>query len=160
MKIALVYYSYEGNTRLVAETLSNKLKCDLIEIKSTNEMESKSFMRFLYGGYKSLIDTEPELIPYDFIYQQYDLIIIGTPVWWFNLTPTINSFLKKEKIENKKIILFCTNNGGLGKTFESMENLLKNNEIIIKKEFIKVLQTSNSIDLVENFFHEIENLIK
>ena len=33
MKTLVVYYSLEGNTKLIAQTLKEELNCDIVELK-------------------------------------------------------------------------------------------------------------------------------
>jgi multimeric flavodoxin WrbA len=50
--------------------------------------------------------TKPELQPFDLDPEEYDVIIIGMPVWAFTMTPAVRSFLNKVKLKDKKIGLF------------------------------------------------------
>jgi len=159
-RICVIYYSYEGNTKAIAESISEATGAKLISLKSVNEMESTGFMRYIYGGYKARIDDTPELVPYDFNADDYDLIFIGTPVWWYTLSPTINSFMNKTKFENKNVAIFCTDGGGIGSTFTKMKELLVNNNIVGEKEFVKVLKTQGSTDVAKQWSTDIVNQLK
>ncbi len=45
-KTLVVYYSYEGSTRLIAETIADTLKADILTLKPLEEMTSKGFLKF------------------------------------------------------------------------------------------------------------------
>lgn len=56
--------------------------------------------------------SEPELKKLSKDPNNYDIIIIGTPVRAYTYTPAIRTFLKTIQLKNKKIALFCTHEGG------------------------------------------------
>ena len=46
--------------------------------------------------------------------QSYDVIFIGTPVWWYKAPKIVLSFLEKQDFSNKKVRFFITHGGGPG----------------------------------------------
>ncbi|EDK32794.1 flavodoxin family protein [Clostridium kluyveri] len=134
-KILVVYYSLEGNTKLIAETISEKLSSDILEIKPKKDIDSHSKMKYLIGGKQSVIKEKPELIPYDINVENYDILFIGTPVWAWTFAPAVRSFLESTNLKNKKIALFSCNGGANGKTFENMKDKLQGNEFLGQIEF-------------------------
>lgn len=140
MKILIVYYSFEGNTKFVAETLAKELNADLLSLKPEKEIKSHGFMKFVWGGRQATMGTTPKLLPFDKNTEEYDFICIGTPVWAFTFTPPIRTFFKQTQLKDKQIALFCTHEGGKAKTLEKMETELEGNTIISKQDFIKPLK--------------------
>ncbi len=130
MKIAAVYYSYTGKTKSYLEKVKSLVDMELIEIKPKEDIKAKGFTSYVLGGYRSLKKETPELNPYEFEVESYDVIVFASPVWAFSFAPAIRSFLLKEKIENKKVSYFFTHQGGPGKTKDKFEKILKGNEII------------------------------
>jgi len=53
MKKPVVFYSFEGNTKLISESIAEAIGADLMEIKPQKEMRSKGFMKFVWGGRNS-----------------------------------------------------------------------------------------------------------
>jgi flavodoxin len=152
MKSLVVYYSFEGNTRKVANLIANYLNSDIIELKLLKDILSKnSFMKYAWGGKQVVMKEKPPIEDININFNDYDLIIIGTPIWAFSFTPAIRTFFSKYKITNKQIGLFCTHEGGLGKTFDHMKKELTSNEIISEQDFLNVLKQDNN---------ELENNVK
>ena len=90
----------------------------------------------------------------------YELIVIGTPVWAFNFTPPIRTFLKENKIIGKKIILFCTHAGAMGKTLANLSVMLAGNEILGEIDFFNVLKDKEKSELkLEKFTRAIKSKI-
>lgn len=44
--------------------------------------------------------------------QDYDVIAVGTPTWWYTTTPAVKTFLHNENWKGKEVIPFMTTNGG------------------------------------------------
>ena len=115
MNIAIVYYSYSGNTHKVAKTIeellsqNNSVKCLRIEAPK----ESKNFfiqcLRALTRKKTEIVSTETNL-------SAYDLIIFGVPVWAREMPPAMRSYLEKATgLLRKKAVIFVTYGSGLGK---------------------------------------------
>ncbi len=50
MKKLVIFYSFEGNTKLIAENIAQAIGADLLELKPKKKMKSKGFMKFVWGG--------------------------------------------------------------------------------------------------------------
>ena len=122
-KTAIVFYSMNGNTAMVAKKLAERMDADLIEIKPEQSYPDKGFKKFLWGGKSAVMAETPKLIPYTFNADEYDQIIIGFPVWAGNVTPPIRSFVKenKEHLKYKYISAFaCQSGSGGDKAFKKL----------------------------------------
>ncbi len=148
MKSLVIYYSFEGNTRFIAEAVAREIKSDVLELKVKNDIKTKGFLKFLWGGKQVLQKKTPDLLPFDKNPEDYEIIFIGTPVWAFTFAPALRTFFKDVKLKNKKIALFCTHEGSAAKTFDDMKKELENNDIISENDFAGVLKNPqrNSLD--------------
>ena len=52
MKTLVVYYSLEGNSKLIAESVAGLLKADLLALKPNAEIPATGFRRFLWGLFR------------------------------------------------------------------------------------------------------------
>ena len=139
MKKLVVYYSLEGNTKLIAETVAGALGADILELRPKKEISARGFMKYFWGGKQVFMKEKPELHSFSKNPAEYDVIIIGTPVWSFTFSAPINAFFSQIKLSGKKIALFCTHSGGMKKTLEDMEKKMEGNEVVDKADFIDVL---------------------
>ncbi len=88
---------------------------------------------------------EPKIeISSNFNPEDYDLIFIGTPVWAFNYCPPIRTFFKEFKFNNKKVVVFCTHDGGMKNTLNNMKDALVGNDVIGELDIISVLKDINN----------------
>lgn len=135
MKTIIIYYGYGDHTRMIANMIKERLGYDILEIKPK---VAYSF------DYQSVVDdTEdnlesrktPEIEDANINLDEYDRVILGTPVWWYTITPPIRTFLTKYDLSRKTVIPFATNAGWLGSTFDEIKELCRGkvmNEMSIK----------------------------
>lgn len=122
MKIAVVYYSLEGNTKFVAEKIAGRLIADLIELKCVKAYPTGKVSKFLWGGKSVTFGEKPALIPYNFNADEYDAVIIGSPVWASKYAPPLKTFFAENDISGKKLGFFtCCAGGKPDKCFAEMK---------------------------------------
>lgn len=131
MKVLVVFYSLEGHTKSIANIIKNELKCDSIELKTEKEIPKKGLKKFLWGGKSVLFKEKPTLINSISNLEQYETIIIGTPIWAGTYAPPINTFISQSEIKGKKLAFFaCHGGGGAKKCFDKLEGIFKENTIL------------------------------
>ena len=159
-RILIVFYSLEGSTKLVAHTLAEELGAELLEIKPEKEIRSTGFMRYFWGGRQVMMNIMPPLRPFSVNIEEFGTVIVGTPVWAFDLSPPIRAFLSRTAIEGKKVAVFCTHEGDPAKTLENMERALKNNVIISRKGFLNVAKNKEeAIGQGREWAEELKNAV-
>lgn len=140
LKTLIVYYSFEGNTRLIAEAIAQEIKADILELKVQNDIKTRGFMKYFWGGRQVFQKKTPDLLPFDKDPNDYALIFIGTPVWVFTYAPALRTFFNKIKLKGKKIALFCCHESDPAKTIDNMKKELEGNDIISENDFVNVLK--------------------
>jgi len=147
MKKLVVFYSLDGNTRLIAETIAKEAGADLLELKPVKEITRNNFMKIFAGGKQAMMKAEPELMPFAIKPENYDLLFIGTPVWAWTYAPALRTFFKNHKPVNKKVALFCCHGGGPRNFFEKFEEAVTGNTILGKIEFKEPIRTAKERDV-------------
>lgn len=111
-KILVVYYSYSGNTKEVAEAIRQKTGGDIFEIKAEGTYPD-AYRPMTEQAKKEIQDGfRPELTTSVADMAQYDVIFVGSPNWWGTITPQVSSFLEAYDLSGKKVIPFITHGGG------------------------------------------------
>ncbi|TDT67450.1 flavodoxin [Hypnocyclicus thermotrophus] len=154
----IVYYSLDGNTEYVVNKLLEKNNFDIIKLSPKKDITEKGLLKYFWGGSQVFMKKMPELNDYNKTINNYNTIIIGTPVWAGNFTPAIRSFLVKEQenLKNKKIYIFACFDGNSGKTFKKFEEFIDKNSIISTlgiKSCIKNKENNNKI--IEEWIKQI-----
>lgn len=146
-KVLIVYYSLTGNTRFIAEILKDSMKADLLELKPINELNPDSGTKFVWGGAQATMKMKPKLKPIDINPMEYDLVIIGTPVWAWTITPPIRSFLSRFNLTEKKVALLTCSAGSGDKAMERFKKALKGSNVIgqIKFQFASQDQVEQEV---------------
>ncbi|MBR4430893.1 MAG: flavodoxin [Clostridiales bacterium] len=131
MKIAIVYYSMHGNVRYVAEKVAKETGADLIELIPKKAYPDKGMRQFIWGGSAVTFKKKPDLEPYAFNASDYDLVIIGTPVWASNFVPPLRTFLEDNDLTGKKIAVIATSAGGNSvKCIEAVKEAVKTDSLV------------------------------
>jgi flavodoxin len=124
MKKLVVFYSLEGNTRLVANTIARAAGADVLELAPEKELSAKGFTRYLWGGKSVLMREKPALKPLALDPSQYDMFFLGTPVWAWSMAPPLATFLSRFSFTGKPVALFCCHGGGPGKVLRKMREAI------------------------------------
>ena len=134
-KTLVAYFSASGVTKKTAEKLAEAAKADIYEIKPAvpytkadlNWMDKKSRSSVEMGN-KSF---RPEIVKDDLDLSQYDIILVGFPIWWYVAPTIINTFLESYDFAGKKIVLFATSGGsGFGNTVKELKPSAPEAEIV------------------------------
>jgi flavodoxin len=127
MKTLVVYYSRTGMTRAVAQAISKELRCDIEEV--VDEKDRAGPLGWLSGGKDAFSKKLTKIKTIKFNPKNYDLVIIGSPIWAGTMTPAIRTYLVENKIEN--LAAFCTMGGNNpGVYIRGIEEFSKSNAFV------------------------------
>lgn len=110
--ILIVYYSLTGKTKRVADTLQRLTGADTFRLETKVPYDEAAIERVQEdqaAGRLPELETLPDLFG-------YDLILVGTPVWWYTLSSPVIAFLRQTDFGAKRVSLFATHMGWLGDT--------------------------------------------
>jgi flavodoxin len=123
-KVLIVYYSRSGNTREIAGLIHRSTGGDIFEIQVVKpypedyEEVKKIAMQEQQSGFKPALKTKVKN------FRSYDVIFVGTPIWWGTISVPVKSFLSEYDFSGKTIVPFTTHGGsGLGRSVEDISNL-------------------------------------
>jgi len=143
MKTAVIYYSLDGNSAIVAQEIKAQLNADLIHLQTKDDKKRGKIRKMLWGIGMVFSHKKPPLKPYTFDPSAYDLIIIGAPVWASSPAPPVQTFISEAGITGKKIALFVCHAGGKGNALETFKTLLAGNDIAAETDFTNPSKCGN-----------------
>lgn len=122
-KVVIVYYSMTGNTRAIAEELKWALGADIEEIRERRPR--RGFGGVLKALAELLLHREPPVLPPQQDLTQYDLVVIGGPLWGGRFAAPVRVFTRCHVVNARRVALFCTfGSYGAGQALESMRSSL------------------------------------
>ena len=112
--VLIAYFSHSGNTRFAAEQIQKVLgnNTDIFEIKPVKEYPANYNACVAQAKGECADGFKPELVEKVKDINQYDVVFVGTPNWWYTMAPPILSFLLSHDLSGKTVIPFVTHGGG------------------------------------------------
>ncbi len=151
MKSIFIYFSYSGNNDYLASELKKKINCDVLKLETVEEYTKSTFKVIFKGGMESIRGAKPQLKPYTFDADKYDVIIFGTPVWALTYAPAIRTFASENTIKSgQKMIYTCTHQGNTGHTIDKFKELFAHCEAIHTVEMREPLSNKELADQALN----------
>ena len=156
MKTLVVYYSRTGTTKKLALEIASKLNAETEEIKDT--VDRSGMKGYLFAGrdamQKNLTILQPTVNnPADF-----DLVIIGTPIWGWNMSAPVRTYVTEKKNNFKNVAFFCTMGGsGDSKAFAEMEEIIDKKPLSTLTLFTRDVVKNNFTEKLEKFIGGIRN---
>ena len=108
MKILILYNTVDGNTAAVAKSIADKVGADVSQIVRVNKRYGYGFFNMLKSRLEVMFKRRPGIFPFKHDPRDYDLIFIGTPVWYDSYNPVFNTLFEVIKIYDRKIAIFST----------------------------------------------------
>ena len=159
MKTIIIYYSLEGNTESVAKKIAKELDADLLHLEPVKAYPSEGGRKYFWGGKAVIQKDAPELLPFDLPLEEYDHVILGTPVWASSFAPPFRTLLQRYDMTGKKVSVFaCQAGNGAQKRFEKLLELLpidKFDSQMILIDPLKKPDSSNDV-MIKGFCDEIK----
>ncbi|UTB32921.1 MAG: flavodoxin [Methanobacterium sp. ERen5] len=109
MKTLIVYYSRTGVTKGIAEEISNSIDCDIEEI--IDKENRSGIIGYIKSGYETVRNKVPEIEPPKYDLANYELLIIGTPVWAGKMAVPVKTYLEQNRDKIPNLACFCTCGG-------------------------------------------------
>lgn len=126
MKKIVVYFSATGTTENAANTIAKLLECDIFEI-TPNPLYTKDDLDWRNPKSRSSVEMNdklcrPEIVSIPDNIDDYDVVLLGFPIWWYTAPRIINTFLESCDLAGKTIIPFATSGGSdLGNTVDQLK---------------------------------------
>ncbi|MCX7711828.1 MAG: hypothetical protein N2484_18450 [Clostridia bacterium] len=132
-KVLIVYYSLTGSTREIAGNIKDMTGGDIFEIQPEEDYHRPDVEEIgkkqVKEGYKPKLKNSVANI------ESYDTIFVGSPVWWFSVSPPVMSFLSQYDLKGKKIVPFCTCVSNYGDFFKQFEKAAEGAKVLNGRDF-------------------------
>ena len=112
-KVAVVYYSQSkvGNTATVAKWIAKHSGGELVPIEAV-EAYPDAYGETLKAAKKDMENDGTRAIKAVPPLDGYDVVFIGSPIWYGTYAPPVAEFFKTHSFAGKTVVPFCTHGGG------------------------------------------------
>ena len=155
MKSLVVYYSRSGKTKDIAGIISKKLGAEIEEIE--DHKNRKGLLGFISSGNEAHLKRAIPIEKLKNDPAQYELLIVGTPIWAGNMSTPILSFFKEYKERINKFALFTTCLGSdLNKILLDIEHIISQKPIAVMNINYQAFKKQYHLEMVEEFINSIK----
>jgi flavodoxin len=116
MKTALVaYFSATGATKRIADMLAESIKAKTFEIVP-EQLYTNADLDWTNDNSRSSLEmkdtaSRPKIESRVRDIEQYDVIFLGFPIWWYREPSIIDTFVEMHNFDGKLIVPFATSGG-------------------------------------------------
>lgn len=133
IRACVIFYSYSGITRCVAEGIRNASGCDLIEVRT--QKPYSAFTAYTTGVLRSRKMACDPIEPEEIDVSGYDFLIIGAPVWAGRPAPAINTAVRAlSGCEGKMAVIFTTSSCDPGEALPLLGKALADRGVRVMAE--------------------------
>ena len=156
-KSLVAYFSASGITAEVARKLASSINADLYKIVPLQPYTDADLDWTDSSSRSSLemrdLNCRPALIDNNAKIEEYDVIFLGFPIWWYREPSVIDTFLDLYDFSGKTIVPFCTSGGsGMGETAKRINDLINRKAVVnTGKRFSVHASASELKDWAKNF---------
>lgn len=152
MKSLVVYYSRTGNTKKVGDEIAKLLEAEIEEISAASKY--KGVIGYMKAGKEGMKKVLADITQTTKDPSEYDIVVIGTPVWAWNISSPVRAYLHKHKGAIKNVAVFATQGGsGAEKAIAEVEKILekkaKSSIQLLAKEIHKELHIPKIREFVD-----------
>ena len=145
-KILVAYFSWSGNTEDMAAYIAEQTGGDLLEIQPSTPYPTD------YNECGELALTErdnnerPEISNLPESIEEYDIIMIGYPIWWHTAPMIIGSFLESYDLSGKEIYPFTQSASMDTEQFDNSITFVKESAAVIHDGLFARPSNTDTID--------------
>ena len=157
MKILVVFYTRTNHTKSVADSIGAKCSADILQIKDARR--STGVLNYLTIAKDAILKRQGGIQPVNKNAAEYDLIILGTPVWAFSLSSPMRTYITEQSDSFKQVAFFCTEGGSGGaNAFDQMSKIIGQSPVATMEVTEADFQTGTDKIKLELFIDAISRL--
>jgi flavodoxin len=140
----------------VAQAIANKLSCDIEEI--TEPKSRKGIFGFIRAGYEASRQKAATINPIKSNIADYDLVIIGTPMWAGVMSSPVRGFFVQHAKDLSNVAFFCSKASKDGaKLLAGMEQLAGKSPVATLDLKMAEVQKTGFEDKLNAFIDKLQN---
>ena len=166
-KTLVVYYSYTGNCKQIAESLTSKITADVMRIEPKDKTQKYEANNYAIGtqllnaikAAPNDADSYPEIDPVSITdLSDYQNIIIVTPLWWSQMAAIMQTYLFNygSQMADKNVGLIVSSySSGISGVVTDCKRLVPDGKYYSENLWINNSNHSNRNTLIQNWLNTI-----
>jgi len=123
MKTLIVYYSRTGHTDQLAREIAARCGADVEKIRDDG-VDRSGLWGYLRSGWQACSGATPAIRRATRNPGDYELVVIGTPVWNWSLAAPVRTYATRHAGQFKRVAFFCTEGGaGDSRAFAELQRI-------------------------------------
>jgi flavodoxin len=123
MKSLVVYFSWSGNTRAVAEEIQRQTNAQIFEIVPESPYTDDYNALLDIAKAQQRNNARPAFAGGIENLSEYDVVYLGFPNWWADMPMIVYTFLDEYDLSDKTVAPFCTSGGsGFSNTISAIKS--------------------------------------
>lgn len=107
-KILVAYFSWEGTTQRMAQEIVKQTSADVFRIEPVVPYPTEYTPCTEVAREEKDNNARPAIVGKVENWEQYDIVFIGCPVWWWTTPMIIYTFAESYDFKGKTVVPFCT----------------------------------------------------
>src|SRR5665647_1930160 len=159
MKTSIIYHSYSGITRGIAEKIQKACGGDLIEVKPKENYSTLT--AYSLGCYRAMKEECDKIEPETNDVSASDVVVIGTPVWAFKATPATNAAIAALKgCDGKKAVIFATCGSSAKDTLPILKKALEAKGVKVVGQFVLTRKEIGETVKINTLISRVKDLMQ
>lgn len=145
-----------GNAARIAGWIQERTGGDLFSIVVTEPYSSDYDECLNRAADEKAANDRPELAYHVENMEQYDVVFLGAPNWWYTVPMAVHSFLEEYDFSGKTIIPFVTHGtGGMADTIRDMTASLPDSTVVLESIGISRSEVEGAQETVNGWLDEL-----
>ena len=166
-KTLIVYYSYTNHVHTIATELQAQTGADIIRIEPAEKGLRYEANNYALGtqllnairANPNDASSYPAIDPVDVDLSQYDVVLIGAPLWWSQMAAPLQTYLfnNRAALAGKKIGLIVSSaSSGISGVEADARRLIPGGDFLTPSLWIRSSQTSGCRSMIQNWLQQID----
>lgn len=165
-KTLVAYYSYTNNVERVVTALRSQIEVDVIEIEPEQKGLDYAANNYALGTQllnaiktnPNAASSYPAIDPVNVDIDDYDMVIIATPLWWSQMAAPFQTFLFHygPRMAGKNIgVVVSSASSGISGVVADARRLIPDGNFIEPSLWIRSSQTSSAASMISSWLNDI-----
>ncbi|MCL2630614.1 MAG: hypothetical protein FWD49_03715 [Firmicutes bacterium] len=129
MKTLIIYYSYSGKTKLLAERKASEIGADILPL--TYKKRMCALKAYTSGCFSAIKRKPADLSDFNADFSNYERFMILMPIWAGMPAPPINNIIPLIPSESTAELIFTSGSGKSGKSGAIFSKTLNENNVTV-----------------------------